>query len=208
MNREGLSGGVHDPSSWIVPELLIRYVRAIYELNRCEPRLANGPASAQQIRALLYLVYHDGATIKGLAQALSVSEARASRLADELAHGGLILHQRDAIDRRVVRLHVAPAAAEMAQRMYRERYGALEAALADASEQELEIFARLLGRIVEEFETLARRTITPQPVALDVPVALDDLIQEPLPPIVADASGAQGSATASSIPVIVPDQGR
>jgi DNA-binding MarR family transcriptional regulator len=147
-------------------------------LNHCEPRQGGG-LSAQQIRTLLYLVHQDGATIKELAQALSLSEARASRLADELVDAGHILHQRDAIDRRQVRLHVAPAAAEKAQRMYRERFGALQAALAGASEQELGVFTHLLGRIVEEFEVLARRTAAAQSVALDAHAVMGSLSQEP-----------------------------
>jgi DNA-binding MarR family transcriptional regulator len=177
--NEHSAGGVDDAGSWAVPELLIRFIRAMYELNRCEPRHEIG-LSAQQIRALVYLVHRDGCTIKDLAQALSISEARASRLAEELAEAGHILHQRDAVDRRQVRLHVTPAASEKALRIYRQRTGALDAALAGASQGEIEIFTRLLGRIVEEFETLAHRSVGLEPAILGDHV---DLPQEPVPPV-------------------------
>lgn len=171
------SGAADDPDSWIVPELLIRFIRATNELNRCEPRGAGG-LPVQQIRALLYLVRHDGHTIKELAQALSVSEARASRLADELAESGHIVSQRDVSDRRQVRLHVTPAAAEKAQRIYRERSGAVQAALSDASEGDVAVFAHLLRRLVEEFEALTLRNATEgHPVFDDH----GDLLQGPAP---------------------------
>jgi len=143
--------------SWAIPELFIRFIRATYELNRCELR-HDGGLPVQQIRALLYLVQHEGATIKELAQALSLSEARTSRLAEELSETDHVLHQRDALDRRQVRLHVTPAAAQKARQMYHERAGALRAALGGASEEEIDIFTRLLARVVLEFEALAHRS--------------------------------------------------
>jgi DNA-binding MarR family transcriptional regulator len=207
MNGENLSGGVDDPDSWIVPELLIRFIRATYELNRCEPKHGGG-LSAQQIRALLYLVHHGGTTIKELAQALCLSEARASRLADELVDAGHILHQRDVNDRRQVHLHVAPAASEKAQQIYRERSGALKAALSDASEQELGIFTRLLGCVVDEFEALARRTATPHVVTPEVHAGMAGLTQEPPPPMVADplAHPVSGLGTQQVRSAIMTDQ--
>jgi hypothetical protein len=89
-----------------------------------------------------------------------VSEARASRIAEELAETDNVSHERDPIDRRQVRLHVTPAAKDRALRIYEERTAALHAALADASDTDLKIFARCMERIVEEFEALATRAGT------------------------------------------------
>jgi DNA-binding MarR family transcriptional regulator len=177
--NEYSAGRVDDPGSWAVPELLIRFIRATYELNRCEPRHEIG-LSAQQIRALLYLVHHDGYTIKDLAQALCISEARASRLAEELAEAGHIVHQRNAADRRQVRLHVTPEASEKARRIYRQRTGAIDAALAGATQAEIDTFTRVLERIVEEFEALAQRSVDIEPAILGGHV---DLAQKPVPPV-------------------------
>jgi DNA-binding MarR family transcriptional regulator len=156
MTTDMTAPGVEDPASWVIPELLLRFNRAISDLNRCEPRHEGG-LSTQQIRALLYFVHHDGRTIKELAHALSVSEARASRLADELSASGHVVSQRDSADRRQVRLYATPAASQKARRIYRQRMSALEGALGGASAEELEIFTRLLGGVVEQFEQLARQ---------------------------------------------------
>ena len=146
------------PDTWVLPELLIRFVRAVHELNRCEPKHGSG-LSAQQIRALLYLVSHPGMTIKELAQALTVSEARASRLVDELAAEGHVSAERDLADRRQVRLHVAPSAAQNARRIHGERKAALESALAGSSETEVKAFLGIMQRIVEEYEALVERVM-------------------------------------------------
>jgi DNA-binding MarR family transcriptional regulator len=160
MKQVDLSPDSVDPSTWTVPDLFIRFVRAIFELNRGDLK-HKGLPSSQQIRALLYLVQHDGTTIKSLAQALGVSEARASRLAEELAEAGHVLHERDLVDRRQVRLCVAPASAVKARAMYAERMGALRSALAGASEAELAVFEYYLRRVVEEFEALAMQVTEP-----------------------------------------------
>jgi DNA-binding MarR family transcriptional regulator len=156
VTRQEALGAPDEAGRWIVPELMIRFMRASLELNRRDPKQGGMP-SPQQIRAMLYLVHNDGATIKSLAHALSLSEARTSRLADELVEAGHVLHERDPADRRQVRLRVAPASAEKAKRMYAERMGAMRAALRDASDEELATFTHYMERIVEEFEALAAR---------------------------------------------------
>jgi DNA-binding MarR family transcriptional regulator len=156
LSRQDALGAPDESGRWIVPELLIRFMRASFELNRRDPKHGGMP-SPQQIRAMLFLVHNDGATIKTLAHALSVSEARASRLADELVEAGHVIHERDPEDRRQVRLHVAPASAERARQMYAERMGAVRAALVEASDKELTVFTHYLQRVVEEFEALAAR---------------------------------------------------
>jgi DNA-binding MarR family transcriptional regulator len=148
--------------SWKLPELLIRFMRATHELDRCEPE--GQGLTAQQVRALVYLAHHDGATVKSLAEALSISEPRASRLSDELVDLGHLIRNRDGADRRQVRLNVAPQSAERARRMYRERAGAVQAALEGISEEEIRIATRVLERIVEEFEALVRPATEPRSI--------------------------------------------
>jgi len=155
-NKLSLATLDDDPDSWVVPELLIRYLRAVNELNRRDIKTEQ-PLSPQQVRTLLYLVHHDGATIKELAETLCLSEARASRVAEELVEAGAVVRERDELDRRQVRLHVAPATAEKARRMYGERSAVIQAALEGAAEEELRIFTHYLRRLVEETEALAHR---------------------------------------------------
>jgi DNA-binding MarR family transcriptional regulator len=146
--------GISD-EHWAIPELIIRFLRAAHELNRCAP--PGGPLlTPQQIRGLLYLVQHPGSTLKELAEALSLSETRASRLVEELVTSGHVLRERDVSDRRQVRLRVTVSSSAHARHLYQQRWGALQAALAGASREDVAVFTRLLGRVVEELELVAR----------------------------------------------------
>src|SRR5579884_987629 len=86
-----------------VASRIIRFARAIHELERCDPKQASG-LSMQQLKALLFLIQGEGSTVKEVARALSLSEARASRLADELTVSGHVISDRNPSDRRQVRL--------------------------------------------------------------------------------------------------------
>src|ERR671926_264790 len=99
--------------SWDVAQRMIRFSRALHELERCDPKQASG-LSMQQVKALLYLVRSEGSTVKELARALSLSEARASRLADELTVSGHLVSERNPSDRRQVRLRATTLGAAKA----------------------------------------------------------------------------------------------
>jgi DNA-binding MarR family transcriptional regulator len=144
------------PASWDVALRMIRFVRAMHELERCDPKQAAG-LSMQQLKALLYLVRSEGSTVKDLARALSLSEARASRLADELTISGHVLGERNPSDRRQVRLRATPVGASKANLVFGQRLKALEAALDGVSKRDLDAFMLVLDRIVLEMEALAER---------------------------------------------------
>jgi DNA-binding MarR family transcriptional regulator len=146
--------GISD-EQWAIPELIIRFLRAAHELNRCAPP-GSPMLTPQQIRGLLYLVQHAGSTLKELAEALTLSETRASRLIEELVSSGHVLRERDVGDRRQVRLYVTPASSTHARRLYQQRWGALQAALSGTSREDVAVFARIFGRVVEELELVAR----------------------------------------------------
>lgn len=156
MNTETSLSGPSNAVSWEVALRMIRLVRATHELERCDPKQASG-LSMQQLKALLYLVRSEGSTVKELAHALSVSEARASRLADELTVSGQVLSDRNPSDRRQVRLRATAAGAAKANLVFGQRIGALEAALDGVSRQDLDAFLLVLDRIVVQMEALAER---------------------------------------------------
>lgn len=112
----------------------------------------------QQLKGLLYLVRNDGSTVKELARALSLSEARASRLADELTVSGHVVSERNPSDRRQVTLRATPLGAAKANLVFGQRIKALEAALEGVSERDMDAFLLVLDRIVVEMEALAERT--------------------------------------------------
>jgi DNA-binding MarR family transcriptional regulator len=142
------------PASADVASLVIRFARALHDLERCDPKQAPG-LSMQQLKALLYLVQSDGSTIKELARALSLSEARASRLAEELTVGGHVVGYRDPQDRRQVRLRATAMGASKAKLVYGKRMKALDAALDGVSGRDMDAFLLVLDRIVVQLESLA-----------------------------------------------------
>jgi DNA-binding MarR family transcriptional regulator len=147
---------------WAVPELIIRFLRAAHELNRGHASVAGGP-TPQQIRAMVFLIHHPGPTLKELAEALSLSETRASRLIDELEEAGHVSRDRDAIDRRQVRIHVTPASEARAREMYHTRWNAVQRALSGATPDEIAAFTRIFARIVEQFEAITPGAVSREP---------------------------------------------
>ena len=149
-------GDTSNPVSAEVASYMIRFVRALHELERCEPNHSPG-LSMQQLKALLYLVQREGSTVKELAWALSLSEARASRLADELTVSGHVVGDRDPLDRRQVRLRPTAEGAAKAKLVVGQRMKALEAALDGVSRQDVDAFLLVLDRIVAQLEDLAQK---------------------------------------------------
>jgi DNA-binding MarR family transcriptional regulator len=137
--------------------MLARFVKTMHEVERCNPKQASG-YSVQQMRGLLFLARSEGSTIKQLAEALSVSEARASRLAEELTLMGKIEGRRDSVDRRHVRLYATPAGAATARRILGQRLEALDTALTGVPAGEVEAFMSVLDRVVDQMEQLAERS--------------------------------------------------
>jgi len=156
MNTDTSLSGTSTPASWDVALHMIRFVRAMHELERCDPKQASG-ISMQQLKALLYLIQSEGSTVKELAHALSLSEARASRLADELTVSGHVLSERNPSDRRQVRLRATTVGASKANLVFGQRLRALETALDGVSERDMEAFMLVLDRIVVEIEAHAAR---------------------------------------------------
>jgi DNA-binding MarR family transcriptional regulator len=143
--------------AWDVAQTLSRFVRAMHEIERCNPKQESG-LSVQQLRGLLFLATSDGSTIKQLSEALSLSEARASRLAEELTLLGKIECRRDSADRRHVRLYATLSGAEKARRILGQRLEALDTALAGIPAGEIEAFKSVLVCIADQMECLAERT--------------------------------------------------
>jgi DNA-binding MarR family transcriptional regulator len=158
MNDQLTTPADGSPAAWDVAQMLVRFVKAMHEIERCNPKQESG-LSVQQLRGLLHLARSDGSTIKQLAEALSVSEARASRLAEELTLIGKIESRRDSTDRRHVRLYATASGAEKARRILGQRLEALDTALSGVPVGEIDAFMDVLGRIVDQMECLAERSI-------------------------------------------------
>src|SRR5205809_1238956 len=90
---------------------LMRFLRISKALTKLPIRYCTD-LSPQQTEAAMSLVQQDGQTIGELAEALAVSPAWASRLAEELVVAGYAVRERDHDDRRVARLRLTPAMRE------------------------------------------------------------------------------------------------
>jgi DNA-binding MarR family transcriptional regulator len=156
MKIDTAAGHTENPATADVATHVIRFARALHELERCDPKQSPG-LSMQQLKALLYLVGSDGSTIKDVARALSLSEARASRLAEELTVSGHVVADRDPSDRRQVRLRATPMGASKARMVFDKRMKALDAALDGVSRRDMDAFLLVLDRIVVQLEDLAAR---------------------------------------------------
>ena len=120
----------------------------------CPPFPAT-PPTPLQLRAALHLAragVAGGLTVGELASALGLSISRASHIADELERDGMLTRERDAADRRVVRLHPSAWAREMGQRLIDHQANAVSRALHATPARERTAAVRFLERLVEEFE--------------------------------------------------------
>jgi DNA-binding MarR family transcriptional regulator len=114
-----------------------------------------GPAGAPStvtphlIRAAIVLHRAGSLTISQLAEGLGVSQGWASRLCDDLERAGYLERERDASDRRVVRVRLSPMAVERVELAYRWRGDAVEAAFAGMSEADRGVVREFLRRFVD-----------------------------------------------------------
>jgi DNA-binding MarR family transcriptional regulator len=135
-------------------ELLVRLILANRAVERVSP--SQGPTlSPHAVRATMHLFQHGQGTVGELAEGLGVSMGWASRIADELERAGHVQRERDAVDRRVVRLRLSPHFARVAEEMYRARGRAVAEALATLRQDEREAVGRFLRRLIEGLEGLA-----------------------------------------------------
>jgi DNA-binding MarR family transcriptional regulator len=152
-------------------ELVVRLVLVSRSLERVRPR--RGPdLSPHAVRATLHLFQHGQGTVGELAEGLGVSMGWASRIADELERVGHVLRERDADDRRVVRLRLSDGAMRLAEDMYRERGRAVAEALALLSREERGTVERFLRDLTERLEALVTSPPPPVPESPPPPQAL------------------------------------
>jgi len=137
-----------------VSELLVRLVLASRAAERVRP--SRGPSlSPHAVRATMHLFQHGQRTVGELAEGLGVSMGWASRIADELERSGHAQRERDAADRRVVRVRLTARFARYAEEMYRQRGRAVAESLAELLPDERDVVRRFLGRLIVSLEALA-----------------------------------------------------
>jgi DNA-binding MarR family transcriptional regulator len=147
-----------------VAGLLVRFFGAINTLNCAMPK-ATPTLSPHQVRVVMALVKQPGRTISELAEAVGISLGWASRVVEELEAIGHVQRERDAEDRRIVRVSLTPSVQALAENMFRQRGEVVTASLAELSPDERAAVERFLRRLAEGFEGLAGQVSSPPPIA-------------------------------------------
>jgi DNA-binding MarR family transcriptional regulator len=107
------------------------------------------PMSAHAVRAAIHVYQHGERTVGQLASGLGISYGWASRVVDELEAARYIVRERDASDRRVVRVRLDEAALEQVERAYAWRGEAVRHALEPLSESERAAVRLFLRRVID-----------------------------------------------------------
>ena len=149
--------------------LLVEFLHAAYATRRLdadggeEPidgkARARGTASValstHAVRAAIHVYQHGERTVGQLAAGLGISYGWASRVVEELEAAGYATRERDADDRRVVRVRLNPARVGEVERAYHwrgESVGAALEPLADSERAAVRVFLRRLTHLLREDE--------------------------------------------------------
>jgi DNA-binding MarR family transcriptional regulator len=136
-------------------ELLLELIHAAHSARDPEAPDAThagsgGPLTPHAIRAAIHIHLRGERTIGELARGLGVSYGWASRIVTELEEAAIVRRMPDGADRRVVRVALDPGAAEVVERAYRWRGGAIDRALAPLSPEERAGVRRVLRLATNE----------------------------------------------------------
>jgi DNA-binding MarR family transcriptional regulator len=103
--------------------------------------------SGHAVRAAIHVYQHGERTVGQIASGLGISYGWASRVVEELEKVGYVVRERDATDRRVVRVRMNPDALEEVERAYHWRGRAVEEAMRPLSDDEREAVRSFLRRL-------------------------------------------------------------
>jgi len=108
---------------------------------------------------VLFILEADGPLpMRGLAEAMDVSQASATGIVDRMEQRGLVERQRDDEDRRVVRVAITDQGLQLVASMANERREHLARMLGEITDDEIEAFltgARAMRRARERFHAAA-----------------------------------------------------
>jgi len=101
-----------------------------------------GPLSLVHLHVLAIIDADGPLPMRGLAESLDVSQASATGIVDRMEQRGLVERQRDAADRRVIRVALTSAGRHMIEGVAAERKERLVRILEELTDDELEGFLR------------------------------------------------------------------
>lgn len=142
MDRSALLAAVLEELIAHTPAGVMRYLR----------HWSAGPISLIHLNVLTILEDEGPSTMRGLAEALDVSQASATGIIDRMRQRDLVVRNRDDQDRRVVRVALTDTGRRLIDGVAAERRGRLAMLLGDLTDDELAGFllgARALRRARE-----------------------------------------------------------
>ena len=143
--------------------LVVEFLHAAYATRHLEMEEAGGvdarppdkthrtsaDGSTHAIRAAIHVYQHGERTVGQVASGLGISYGWASRVVEELEANGYLIRERDAVDRRIVRVRLNPQKLAEVERAYEWRGRAVEEALEPLTESEREAVRAFLRRLTE-----------------------------------------------------------
>ena len=161
-------GAASDPTLE-TSRLLVEFLHAAYATRRLDADGSEEPTdgkarthgtasvalSTHAVRAAIHVYQHGERTVGQLAAGLGISYGWASRVVEELEAAGYATRERDADDRRVVRVRLNPAKVGEVERAYHwrgESVGAALEPLADSERAAVRAFLRRLTHLLREDE--------------------------------------------------------
>jgi DNA-binding MarR family transcriptional regulator len=113
------------------------------------PGMTSVLVSPHALRAAIHLYTNGERTVGQLASGLGISYGWASRVVEELAAAHYVTRERDAEDRRVVRVKLNPDMRDEVERAYQWRINDIEEALEPLDESEREAVRVFLRRMTD-----------------------------------------------------------
>jgi DNA-binding MarR family transcriptional regulator len=108
-----------------------------------------GAVSTHAVRAAIHVYQHGQRTVGQLASGLGISYGWASRVAEELESAGYLVRERDADDRRIVRVRLNHKALAEVERAYQWRGATVGEALEPLSVSERDAVRIFLRRLTD-----------------------------------------------------------
>ena len=121
--------------------------------------------SLAHYRMLTCLLDHDRLASGRLAAAADLTPASATQMLDLLERRGMVVRERDPIDRRVVVAALTPEGRRLTTKRRAEFRALWDETLGDLDEAELAAGVAVLGRMTRVLEVLAERKAAEQPAA-------------------------------------------
>jgi DNA-binding MarR family transcriptional regulator len=113
---------------------------------------------------VLFILEADGALpMRGLAEAMDVSQASATGIVDRMEQRGLVERQRDPDDRRVIRVAATDEGRQLIEGLVADRRDHLAVLLDDLTDEELEAYLMALRAMRRARERLHAQESAPQP---------------------------------------------